>query len=460
VLAVAEWLVRGKAAPAERDHGSPSQAKLLSLCVLNREFSFNADRSVVDYRYFRWHAPDGSRFGYNHPKMRLLALACVIGVAQSQDSLSQLAEIKERVAANLRRLPNYTCTETIERSRRRGDKGKFQPLDRVRLEVALVDNKELFGWPGGERIAEAEITNLVGGTIGNGDFGLLEHAVFFTPDAVLSAAFQEARNGRDVLRYEYRVPLAASGYHLKVPPKEALVAYHGSFWVDARSLELQSLVVTVDAIPMYLGISAAVNAIEFAPVEIGGANFRLPHQTELKITDHAGWENRNQTSFRNCHQFLGESVLKFVEEGTDIAASQTPQAPPKDIQLPDEFSLSLSLQEDIDIRTSAIGDLVTAVLEQSLRANGENLAPKGAVVRGRIVDLIPAETGFRVHIELTSLDLKSSRIDLGARKNLLSRPSHPEWPAERPGRLEPNMIKASYAKLPAGTRLDLISRAK
>lgn len=350
---------------------------------------------------------------------RLTLLWLAVLAAPAQESLDQLAQIKLRVALNQQRLPNYTCTETIERSRRRADSRKFQALDRVRLEVALVDNKELFGWPGGDRIAEEEITNLVSGTIGNGDFALLERAVFFAPDAVLGPPLAESFSGRALLRYEYRVPLEASGYHLRVPPKEALVAYHGSFWVDAQSLELQRLELTADAIPPFLGISAASNTVEFAPVEIAGTSFRLARQTELKIADLMGWENRNQTTFQNCHQFTGESVLKFVDEETEIGSPAAVEQSVKPVALPEVFAVELALKENIDARTAAIGDPVSAVLEQPLHGrHGETLAPKGAIVRGRIESIERGERGFEVRIIVTM-----PRVSKNARRSDRTRES-------------------------------------
>src|SRR5260370_29219607 len=46
-----------------------------------------------------------------------------------------LSRIKVRAAENLQRLPNYTCTETIERSRRARKSRRFDPVDTLRLEV-------------------------------------------------------------------------------------------------------------------------------------------------------------------------------------------------------------------------------------------------------------------------------------------------------------------------------------
>ena len=79
-----------------------------------------------------------------------------------------LGRIKAKAAENLQRLPNYTCTQTIERSHRNAKSRKFELLDTIRLEVALVEGKELFSWPGG-KFEEKGIGEIVGagGAIGN-----------------------------------------------------------------------------------------------------------------------------------------------------------------------------------------------------------------------------------------------------------------------------------------------------
>src|SRR5215469_12007656 len=73
-----------------------------------------------------------------------------------------LARIKAKAADNLRRLPNYTCTQTIERSRRPARARRFEPVDMLRLEVALVAGKELFSWPGAGQFEDKGIGELVG----------------------------------------------------------------------------------------------------------------------------------------------------------------------------------------------------------------------------------------------------------------------------------------------------------
>ena len=82
----------------------------------------------------------GSRWAYLLAALPLLA---------ADDAASiRIARIRSQMARNLERLPNYTCTQTIERSIRPARTRRFQLIDTIRLEVALVNGRELFAWPG------------------------------------------------------------------------------------------------------------------------------------------------------------------------------------------------------------------------------------------------------------------------------------------------------------------------
>src|SRR5579884_2086233 len=96
----------------------------------------------------------------------LLASLCQAQPVVLSPDANLLAAIQAKVADHLTRLPNYTCLEHIRRERRSSSGQQFQHYDSVRLQVALVEGKEMFGWPGGNRIAESEISRLVRGTIG------------------------------------------------------------------------------------------------------------------------------------------------------------------------------------------------------------------------------------------------------------------------------------------------------
>ena len=347
-----------------------------------------------------------------------VALQACYAQQQLSPELMAIIRIKLKVADNLKRLPNYTCAQTIERSQRVMPARKFELLDTVRLEVALVEHKELYGWPGANRIAESELSNLVGGTIGNGDFGLLANSIYLSDGSLFTYVGEVETNGHRAIRYDYRVPLLSSGYHLKVPPNTALVAYHGSFWVDSDSLDLLKLDVTADEIPLLLGLSSATKILEYEPTSIGGSTFLLPSRAELLMVDLNGSEHRNRTRFHGCRQYAGESVLSFAEPPPDTPSPPAPEL--TEVRLPDSFLTDIALNTPIDSNTSAVGDEVEAKLLRNLKDHGKLIAPKGALLKGRLTRLQRQGNSFTFAIAFSSLEFGGSRASLAARENELT----------------------------------------
>ncbi len=359
--------------------------------------------------------------------MRWLSICLAVQACLAQQDLPPdvllLAKIKVKMAENLNRLPNYTCEQTVERSRRRTPARKFELLDTVRLEVALVEGKELYGWPGANRIVESEIGHLVGGTIGNGDFGLLARSIFLGGGGLFTYAGETSLDRQKTVRYDYRVPLLSSGYHLKVPPNESVVAYHGSFWVEPDTLDLVRLDVTADGIPFYLGLESATKTLEYRRTAIGGSEFLLPLDAELVMTDLGGTENRNRTRFHGCRQYAGESVLSFADPPPDAPAQEKPRI--AEVELPDEFLTELELVTPIDSNNTAVGDAVEASLRHNLKERGRLIAPKGAILKGRITQLQKQGRSFTFSIAFQSLEFPDGHASLTGRDNTVSKDACP-----------------------------------
>jgi hypothetical protein len=224
-----------------------------------------------------------------------------------------LPRIKAKAAENLQRLPNYTCTQTVERSGRGGNTKNFDLLDRLRLEVALVDGRELFSWPGAGKFEEKGIGEIVGGgAISNGNFALHAKGIFLMPGATFTYAGEEILNGRRALRYDYRVPQMFSIYRLRrTAGNEAFVGHHGAFWVEADTLDLIRLEVHADDIPPSLDLAGVSDAMEYNRLRIRDADFLLPKSSELLMMDVNGFESRNHTEFSACRQYTGESAISF-----------------------------------------------------------------------------------------------------------------------------------------------------
>jgi hypothetical protein len=338
------------------------------------------------------------------------------GVLCAQDTpllppdLLRLSRIRERMARNLDHLPNYTCRQTIQRSRRRAPSRRFEFQDTLRLEVALVEGKELFAWPGAARFEDRDIAEMVGGgAIGNGSFALHARSVFLSNVPAFTWRGEEIRSGRVTLRYDFKVPQFRSGYTVKVGQAKAIVGYHGSFWVDETSLDLIRLEIFADDIPPYLPLTSASDAMEYRIARIGESDFNLPASSELVMVDTEGGESRNVTQFNNCRQYSGESTLSFAEAPTETAESP---AAPLELRVPAGVLLDTALDGPIDSANAAAGDEITATLRSAVKKNKQVLVPKGAVLHGRITRLAKRDATFLVSVDFQELTFEHSRATL------------------------------------------------
>ena len=90
----------------------------------------------------------------------LLITAAGLMAQPAFDSQKLLDDFLKQVSPTLEHQPDYTCLETVERTRR-SPGGATQVEDTLRLEVALVGDKEMFAWPGSKEFEDTEVTELV-----------------------------------------------------------------------------------------------------------------------------------------------------------------------------------------------------------------------------------------------------------------------------------------------------------
>ena len=154
----------------------------------------------------------------------------------------------------LLRQPDYTCTETVERTRQAaGSRSRIE--DTLRLEVALVDGKEMFAWPGSKQFEDRDLSELVStGMFGDGNFATYARILFLTNLAVFDERGQAQLNGRPSWRYDFRVSRSAGGSRLRVDGREAVVGFHGSFYADPMTLDVRRIEVEVEDIPAALKV--------------------------------------------------------------------------------------------------------------------------------------------------------------------------------------------------------------
>jgi hypothetical protein len=339
--------------------------------------------------------------------MRGLPILLVVSCLRAQEPLSldldTLSKIRTRMLFNLKNQPNYTCVETIERSSRSRSTKQYRVIDTLRLEVALLDGHEMFAWPGSKKFDDIDVTKLVTtGAIGNGNFGTHARVLFESRSATFHYLGETDFDGKKAIRFDYSVPQMLSGYRVRVGAASAIVGYHGSFYVDPATFDMERIEVIADDLPPELLMASAEDRIDYALARIGDGDFLLPAQSELTMVDLNGGENRNHVRFTSCRQYSGESVITF---GEAPKSKETPApVPTREFDIPEGLDVQLSLIDDIDLRKVAIGDPVHARVDRDVKKNGQLIVPKGAIASGRITRLEKYETFTVIGLEFPEIE--------------------------------------------------------
>ena len=323
-------------------------------------------------------------------------------------------QAQQRMAENIKRLPNYTCLESIERSVRLPDKDKLLFRDRIHLDVAFIGDNEMFAWPGSGHFEAGLFSELPlrTGAIATGGFGGWIGNLFGSTAPAFTYAGACTVEDRSGSRYNFHVPLRFSTHTIIVGDRQANTAYSGFICVDPDALDIMMLEIHDEEISV--PVAASSEAIRYGRSRVGSGEFLLPQSDELTITDLEGGENRTLTRFTDCRQYTSRSSISF---DTEHEAVPDPQQKAEEFELPAGISLDMKLETPITFEASVVGDLITARLNRPIHASGVAV-PKGAMVSGRIRALeqyYEPKKYFMVSLEFNSLTSGGKRALFCAR---------------------------------------------
>ena len=335
----------------------------------------------------------------------LLAAALALGAQQAVDPTEVLREARPKLATIVQRLPRYTCVQTVQRNyirlgpglpyptcegsvewRRLAKRRLLELADRLRLEVAIEEGSEMYGWVGVGHFESTPLMDLVEGPIGTGAFGSFLVGVFGPAAPQFEYQGEEVVNGQSLLTYHFQVPREASTYRFETRGRSWMTGYEGEFWLD-RSGELWRLLVRITTPREDLGMCAADTSMDLHRVRIGTGDYLLPSASRFVVVG-TGYETINATTFSACREYHGESVLNFGEHNA-IGGAGTPPTPTPDTEgakLPAGLQVVLGLEDEINWNTAAAGDPITVKVRKDITEGKPKrvLVPAGAIVRGRL----------------------------------------------------------------------------
>jgi hypothetical protein len=320
----------------------------------------------------------------------LLAKLCL-----AQDSNLVLEQTRARVAQATRKLPRFTCLETVNReyfdaapeggltaSTSAGCSSVFidpdaqvpQWTDRLRLEVTVADGREIHAWPTASEFDSRPIEDIVEGPITTGGFGGYLGDVFDNTGTEFTFMGERAANGKKLFEYAYRTPRESS--HLYIGKVHRLTGHGGWFLIDPGALEVVHLVSDTDALPADTGACRNHNVTDFHRVAVGDGQLILPIETTMQILEPGGSVSKTTSTYSSCHEYQAESTIRF-----DDADSTQRAMPAAQRRVPAAVQFTLRTIDTIDFDTAAAGDPIAA---RVVRSSNRRALPPGATVSGRI----------------------------------------------------------------------------
>jgi hypothetical protein len=286
------------------------------------------------------------------------------------------------------RLPDFVCAQTVERSERGPAQQQYRVKDRLHLEVTSIGGKERFAKAGGARFDDRDLRELVTrGIVTTGGYALfLRHVV--QPGSAEFLPGTEADFGqRKVRRYEFHVPWEKSGYTISVPPHQAQVGFHGSLLADLETHEILRLEVVADEIPPELGFDRTQAILMYRLVPVGNAQYPFATEAETLAVALDGNEYRNRAELGDCRRYTTESKISFASDDDPApapTASAGPSEPPRPRQ---NLLVEVTLDHEIAFATAAPDSPFRATLAEPIRDGETLIAPAGAQVHGRVLEL-------------------------------------------------------------------------
>jgi len=326
----------------------------------------------------------------DHPGGRVLGALIIVLAALSaaEDLPPEVLLVAHTLQANkklLDRLPQYTCLETISRSRPSQKGHKPEKLDVIHLDVGVGAHEEIYSWPGATAFSSEDLSTLVGhGLLASGLFQTFAANLFIGDAGIVKAAGTSVINGKKAFHFTYTIPSLRNTWTVNWLGAHGVVGEQGEFWVDGSDLTLLRLDVAAIDIPPNVPLQSLTLIIQYRTILSGSIRVLIPETAALRVLEWNGTLNQEAIDFSHCRAFEAESSLLAATSTTESLTKTIAHYEAQREILPGGLMFSVQLQTPIQAGKTIVGDAVSAVLESPVKPPGREVIPKGAVLTGRI----------------------------------------------------------------------------
>jgi len=229
-----------------------------------------------------------------------------------------IEDVREYALNYSQNLPDYICTQVIQRYGERIPQGKHAPvgggplLDTLTIRLTYFEQKENYRLLLVNNTVTQQDYSKLGGMTSAGDFGTMMRQIF---ELATEAQFQWARSeklrGRLVYVFAYHVAQARSRWHIDYQDREDLVpAYRGFVHVDPQTRQVLRLSLQAIDIPRGYPVLDSQTTLDYDYQVLGDQRFLLPLKGEVLVVGEDFW-TRNDNEFRQYHKYSSDSAINY-----------------------------------------------------------------------------------------------------------------------------------------------------
>lgn len=247
--------------------------------------------------------------------MRTFFLCILLAIPLSAQDAAVLEKANELALQYTATLPNFICTETINRFMRRKPADPWKAQDKLTLSVAFSEKGEQYKLQAINDTPTTKAFQKVGGYKSRGEFGSLLRRIFQKESATrFKWERLETLNGNPVQVYSYRIDKDHSKYSVTMSSLlktyQDVFAMQGFIYIDQRSYQVMRFTAEAVGIPADWPISATSSIVEYAFADIGGQQFLMPVTVEGNVVM-KDKQTRNLIQFSDYRKFSSEATIDF-----------------------------------------------------------------------------------------------------------------------------------------------------
>jgi hypothetical protein len=242
--------------------------------------------------------------------------------AQPQPSAAELAatinHARDLALEYSGSLPNFVCTESVERFvyRRRDD--RWVRRDSFTLAVRYVDKRESYGMIAVNGRATTRSLEGTEGVQSTGEFGSAVYNIFRVG---ANPRFQWQRwsriGGRLTQVLSFRIDAERSRmsfrYHAGLLSSLVHPAVKGFVFIDNETSQILRVVSEPEALPSEQDIVRAPSRLDYQLVKVGERQFLLPSRAEIQLFLKHG-QRKNVMTFRDYAKFTADVRVSFPKQ--------------------------------------------------------------------------------------------------------------------------------------------------